>query len=126
MSWKRSLLKAVLGSAVILGAMAVSSVPALADSCAKVREERRELNRAIARHGYWSPQAEHERRDLRNAEASCYRGRHWRDRDDRRWRHRDWDHDRDDRRWRHGDGDHDRDDRWRHRDRDHDRDRDRR
>ena len=95
MSWKRSLLKAVLGSAVILGAMAVSSVPALADSCAKVREERRELNRAIARHGYWSPQAEHERRDLRNAEASCYRsrGRNWGDRDDRRWRHHDRDHD---------------------------------
>ncbi len=121
MSWKRSLLKALLGSAVVLGAMAVSSAPARADSCSKVGEERRELNRAVARHGYWSPQAEHERRDLRNAEAGCYayRGRNWRDRDDRRWR------DRDDRRWRHGDGDHDRDDRWHRRDRDHDHDRDR-
>lgn len=99
MSWKRSLLKGVLGSAVILGAMALSSAPALANSCGKVREERRELNRAIARHGYWSPQAQHERRDLRNAEASCYggpfrdRNRRWRDWDDRRWRHHDWDHD---------------------------------
>jgi hypothetical protein len=129
MSWKRSLRNAVLGSAVLLGGMAVWSVPTQADSCGKVREEQRELNQAIARYGYWSPQAEHERRDLRNAEVSCggyYYGdrddRYWRgdwrkggDRDDWRWR------DRDDQRWRRGDGDHDRDDWGRHHDWDHDR-----
>ncbi len=130
MSWKRGLQNAVLGGAVLLGGIAVSSVPAKADSCSKAREEQRELNQAIARHGYWSPQAEHERRDLRNAEASCsgyyYGGRDNRnwggnwgrqgDRDDWRWRR-----ERDDHRWRRGDGDHDRDDRGRRNDRDHDR-----
>ncbi len=95
MSWKRSLRNALLGGAVLLGGMTIWSVPAKADSCSKVREERWELNRAIARYGYWSPQAEHERRDLRKAEARC--GGYWRrhrDRDDWRW------HDRDNWRWR--------------------------
>ncbi len=125
MTWKRSLVSALLGSAVLLGGMTVLSLPAQADPCGKVREERRELNRAIARHGYWSSQAERERRDLRIAEERCggFQGG-WRDRDDRgRWRGRgDGDHDRDDRGRRHHDRDRDRD---RGRDRDRDRDRDR-
>jgi hypothetical protein len=90
MSWKRNLRNAVLGGAVLLGGMAVWSVPARADSCSKVQEERLELQRAIDRYGYWSPQAEQERRDLRKAEAKC--GYNYGDPDDRyRPTHRDRD-----------------------------------
>ncbi len=57
------------------------------DACyRKVREEERELNRAIERHGYNSRQADHERRDLEKARDKCRRDR---DRDDRYRRDRD-------------------------------------
>ena len=57
------------------------------DACyRKVREEERELNRAIERHGYNSRQADHERRDLERAREKC---RFTRDRDDRYRRDRD-------------------------------------
>ena len=89
MSWKRNLRNAVLGGAVLLGGMAISSVPARANSCSKVPEERWELRQAIARHGYWSWQAERKRSDLWKAEGKCgyyyygdrdarYRPAHWR------------------------------------------------
>ena len=42
------------------------------DACyRKVRDEERELNRAIERHGYNSRQADHERRDLEKAREKC-------------------------------------------------------
>jgi len=42
------------------------------DACyRKVREEERELNRAIERHGMYSRQADHERRDLEKAREKC-------------------------------------------------------
>jgi hypothetical protein len=51
------------------------------DACyRKVREEERELNRAIERHGYNSRQADHERRDLEKAREKC-QIMHDRDRD---------------------------------------------
>ncbi len=126
--WKKALLTAGLGTAMALGGVLIASTPAEArDNCSKrIRKEQRDLNRAIQRHGFFSWQANEQRRQLRWAQESC---RNFNNRDDRRWwRDRDdrWhrDRDRDDRRWRHGDGDHDRDDRWR-RDRDHNRDWDR-
>jgi hypothetical protein len=59
------------------------------DACyRKVREEERELNRAIERHGFNSRQADHERRDLEKAREKCRiqherDSRYRRDRDDR-------------------------------------------
>ena len=55
------------------------------DACyRKVREEERELNRAIERHGLYSRQANHERRDLEKAREKCGEFRdHDRYRDDR-------------------------------------------
>ena len=56
------------------------------DACyRKVREEERELNRAIERHGYNSRQADHERRDLEKAREKC-QIIHDRDRDRDRYR----------------------------------------
>jgi hypothetical protein len=55
------------------------------DACyRKVRDEERELNRAIERHGYNSRQADHERRDLEKAREKCRETReHDRYRDNR-------------------------------------------
>jgi len=51
------------------------------DACyRKVHEEERELNRAIERHGMYSRQADHERRDLEKAREKC-EVMHDRDRD---------------------------------------------
>lgn len=94
MNWRRTLLRAVLGSVVLLGGVALTSVPAQADrysSCQKkIGKEERELDRQIRRHGYWSRQAQHERQELRNLRARC--GGYYRDRDDGRFRdrYRDW------------------------------------
>ena len=123
--WKKALLTAGLGTAMALGGVLIASTPAEArDKCSKrIQKEQRDLNRAIQRHGYFSRQANEQRRQLRWAQQSC---RNFNNRDNRRWWRGDGDHDRDNRRWRHGDGDHDRDDRWRRdRNRDWDRDRDR-
>jgi hypothetical protein len=74
---------------IMLGALVMSGGAGTAqaigndrdDGCyRKVREEERELNRAIERHGYDSRQANHERRDLEKAREKC---RVTRDRDDR-------------------------------------------
>jgi hypothetical protein len=93
MNWRRNLLRAVLGSVVVLGGMTLASVPASADrysSCQrKIEKEERELDRQIRRHGYWSRQAQHERQELRNLRARC--GGFYRDRDDRQYRDRDRD-----------------------------------
>lgn len=64
----------VLGAVVMLGG--AGSARAMGndrdDACyRKVREEERELNRAIERHGYNSRQADHERRDLEKAREKC-------------------------------------------------------
>ena len=134
--WKKTLLTAGLGTAMALGGVLIASTPAQArDNCSKrIQREQRDLNRAIQRYGYFSWQANEERREIRRLQSTC--GGFFGDRDDRRWRRGDGDRDdrwrrdrnrhRDDRRWRRRDGDHDRDDRWRRdRDRNWDRDRDR-
>jgi hypothetical protein len=113
MRWKTSLLSAALSGAVLLGGITLMSTTAQARdrACRDISKEERELQRNIRRHGYYSPQANRDRRELRRMRENCWadnRG-HWRG---------DGDHDRDDRRgWR------DRDDRWHGRghDRDHDR-----
>jgi len=67
--------------AILLGALVMfggaGSASAMGDdrddACyRKVREEERELNRAIERHGMYSRQANHERRDLEKAREKCH------------------------------------------------------
>ena len=51
------------------------------DACYRnVQQEERELSRAIERHGFYSRQADHERRDVERAREKC-RILHERDRD---------------------------------------------
>ena len=114
MFWKASslratLLSAALGTAALLGGVLLSGGTAQArdwgGGCgARIRAEERELDRNIRRHGFFSRQANRDRRELNALRARCGNNRRWDgDRDDR-WRGhrgRDWGHDRDrDNRWR--------------------------
>jgi hypothetical protein len=74
MKRKAMVLAAVLGAVVMLaGAGAARAAGGdRDDNCyRKVHEEERELDRAIERHGYYSRQADHERRDLERARERC-------------------------------------------------------
>lgn len=78
----------VLGALVMFGGAGATQAASRDrdDACyRKVREEERELNRAIERHGFNSRQANHERRDLEKARDKCHIQR---DRDDRYDRYR--------------------------------------
>lgn len=84
------MLAVVLGALVMFGGAGIAraAAPDRDDSCyRKVREEERELNRAIDRYGFYSRQANHERRDLDKARDKC---RIQRDRDDRYRRDHDY------------------------------------
>jgi len=79
----------VLGALVMFGGAGAAQAAGRDrdDACyRKVREEERELNRAIERHGFYSRQANHERRDLDKARDKC---RFERERDNR-YRDRDY------------------------------------
>ncbi len=125
--WRGTLLSAALGGALLLGVSFLPSGTAQArdrdDQCfERLRREEIKLDRDVNRHGFFSHQAQNDRRKIQNLRGQCrFEGR--------RFRHGDGDFDRDDRgRHRRGDGDGDRDDRprhWRQRDRDHHRDWDR-
>jgi hypothetical protein len=71
MSWNRNLLKAALGSVVLVGSLALLSVPAQADCYSSLRNKSFDLEKAIDRHGAWSSQAAHERNELRQQELKC-------------------------------------------------------
>ncbi len=114
MTWRPTFLRAALSGTLLLGGILLTTGTARADSCGnRIRNEERELASNIRRHGYYSRQANHDRRELNSMRNSCYGGNRWRGRDwdrDDRWRgrhDRDRDHDADRRR---RDGDHDRDD----------------
>ena len=69
-----------------LGLATMISIPSAAqarDCWDRIHHEEHELDRAIARHGYYSRQADHERQDLARLRAQCgdYRFRHDADRD---------------------------------------------
>ncbi len=117
MSWRASFLRSALGGTLLLGGILLTTGTAQArdrdDNCRnRIRSEERELDRNIRRHGYYSRQANHDRRELNSLRNSCHGGNRRRDRDrDDRWRgrrrlDRDGDHDGNRRR----DSDHDRDD----------------
>jgi hypothetical protein len=104
MRWKTNLLSAALSGVMLLGGITLLGAAAQArdrDSCRDISSEERDLQRNIRHHGYYSRQAEHERREIAQLRARCWggnRGWGWRDRDDRRgWRHRDRDRDHEDR-----------------------------
>jgi hypothetical protein len=80
MKWKTTMLASVLGALVMLGGAGVASAQNRYrdddryrdDACyRKIEKERRELDRAIERHGFYSRQADHERRELRKLQARC-------------------------------------------------------
>jgi hypothetical protein len=98
-NWQARLLRVALGGALLLGGILLSSGVARADdwnrACqGKIRAEERELQRNIRRHGFYSRQANHDRRELQALRERCYRSGRWNgdgDRDDRRWGRRDRD-----------------------------------
>jgi hypothetical protein len=57
----------------------------------KIRHEQRDLDKAIARHGYYSRQANEERRELDRLYERCGRGDRDHDRDVYRYNYRDRD-----------------------------------
>lgn len=74
---EKSLLLAVaLGGLMFLGNAGTVRAADWGDRCARrINHEQFELDRAIARHGYRSWQAEHERRELNRIRYECgYRG----------------------------------------------------
>ena len=80
-----------LGLLLMLGGpLAVTASAADRDCGERIAREQRELDRAIDRHGYYSRQAEHERREIAKLRAQCdaYRYRHDRDRDRDDYRYR--------------------------------------
>ncbi|MGC1964911.1 MAG: hypothetical protein WA673_00545 [Candidatus Acidiferrales bacterium] len=71
------LLAVALGGLTFLGNAGTVRAADWSDCCAqRINHEQFELDRAVARHGYRSWQAEHERRELNRLRYECgYRGR---------------------------------------------------
>ncbi len=83
---KASLLGLALGAVFVLGGATTARADNFDRGCEnRIRQEQRELNRAIYRHGYWSRQAQKERKELNRLVANCRRD------DRRRDNHRDRD-----------------------------------
>lgn len=86
--FRKAWMAAVLGALVMLGGAGAAQAESRESCYRRIRNEQRDLDRAIQRHGYRSRQAAKERRDLARAQERCDRqfGR-YRDRDrDYRWR----------------------------------------
>ncbi len=69
------MLRFIKSFAILLGALLVFGTAATAGAdnwCARhIRHEQHELDKAIAHHGYYSWQAEHERRELERIRSEC-------------------------------------------------------
>lgn len=72
---KTKLMGTILGGLVLLGAAAgagAATFPGYPRDCERRIEHRRDdMDRAIRHHGYYSWQADHERRELRRTEEAC-------------------------------------------------------
>jgi hypothetical protein len=69
---KTKLLAVALGLLVVFGGAASADAADWHRDCdRKIAHEQRDLDRAIARHGYYSHQAERERRELDRLYAQC-------------------------------------------------------
>ncbi len=103
MNQKSTVISVLSGAALTAVLMFTAAVPRLhaedIDRCQRrVAHAEHELHQAIERHGRDSRQANHERRELRDARERCWREQHrWWDEHEHRWRtERDWDeHDHD-------------------------------
>jgi len=72
MSWKLKFFATILGALVMFGGAGAAQAADRDDACyRKIRNEERELDRAINRHGYHSRQADHERRELDKLRDKC-------------------------------------------------------
>jgi hypothetical protein len=80
-----------LGAVFALGGATAASADNARDCQRKVEHEQRDLDKAIARHGYYSRQAERERRELNRLYDRCGRRDEDRDRDGYRRNYRDRD-----------------------------------
>jgi len=69
------MLKHVKSFAMIMGVFLILGTAATAnagDWCARhIAHQQHELDKAIAHHGYYSPQADHERRELDRVREEC-------------------------------------------------------
>jgi outer membrane murein-binding lipoprotein Lpp len=73
----------VLGASLLFGGASTARADNWRSCEERIEQEQHDLDRAIARHGYYSRQANHERRELNRLYRECS------------YRHRDRDHDRD-------------------------------
>lgn len=72
---KGTVLGTVVSTLLLLGSATVANAADWHRDCdRKIVHEQRELDRAVARHGYYSRQAEHERRELDRLYARCRDG----------------------------------------------------
>ena len=90
---KARVLGIALGAFFVLGGATAARAHDWRSCEKKIEHEQRDLNRAIARHGYYSRQANKERRELDRLYDRC--GRRDRDRDHDRDEYRNYYHDRD-------------------------------
>jgi hypothetical protein len=80
MGTRAKLLGIALGVALVLSGAVAARADRWDGACQKkIAHEQHELDKAIARHGYWSRQAEHERCEL---DRLCDRCNHRQGRDD--------------------------------------------
>jgi hypothetical protein len=69
---KAKLLAIALGGFLLLGVAGAANAADWDRGCdRKIAHEQRELDRAIERHGYWSHQAQNDRRELDRLYARC-------------------------------------------------------
>lgn len=69
---KATVLGTIVSALLLLGSATVANAAEWHSGCdRKIAHEQRELDRAIARHGYHSWQARHERRELDRLYARC-------------------------------------------------------
>ena len=69
---KSVLLGVALGGLVLAGTAGTARADDWREHCEeRINHEQRELDRAIARHGYYSSQADHERRELNRLRYQC-------------------------------------------------------
>ena len=100
---KKSLKRSALAAVALVGLLAFAAAPRVyADNyngCQRrIARADHKLHEAAERHGWNSRQADHARRELREARESCWNNHHrWWDEDGHRWHSgRDWDdHDHD-------------------------------
>ena len=69
---KGRILTYALGIFFLMGSVGIAQADNWDHKCyERINHEQRELDKAVARHGFYSRQAEHERHELNRLEAGC-------------------------------------------------------